>query len=81
MWQVRGPNLDSSLLPKGLGGKIERERGNREKTNLRERESNFSLDFQALGPSVLVGVRGEVALRCKSYAWAPVLWSFDNSGR
>ena len=47
----------------------------------RERESNFSLDFPAFGPSVLVGARGEVGLCCKGYAWTPVLWSFDNSWR
>ena len=44
-----------------------------------ERESNFSLDFLTFGPLVLVGARGEVGLRCKGYAWTPVLWSFNNS--
>ena len=44
----------------------------------RERESNLSLDFPMFGPSVLVGAKGEVDLRCKGYAWTPVLWSFDN---
>ena len=53
----------------------------RGETDFRERESNFSLDFPALGPSVLIGARGEVGLRCKGYAWIPILWSFDNSGR
>ena len=48
-----------------------------EKTDFTERESNFSLDFPAFGPSVLVGARGEVGLRCKGYSWTPVLWSFD----
>ena len=48
-----------------------------EKTDFRERESNFSLDFQAFEPSVLVEARGEVGLRCKGYTWTPVLWSFD----
>ena len=44
MWQVRGPNLDSFLLPNGLGGKIERERGKREKgRDFREREAPHSL--------------------------------------
>ena len=47
----------------------------------RERKSNFSLDFPVFGPSVLVGLSSKVVLRCKGYAWAPVLWSFDNSGR
>ena len=47
----------------------------------RERKSNFSLDFLVFGPSVLVGPRSKVVLRCKSYAWASVLWSFENSVR
>ena len=49
--------------------------------NFREREYNFSLDFPAFGPSVLVGVRGEVDLRYKGYVGTPILWSFDNSER
>ena len=52
----------------------------REETDFRERKSNFSLDFSAFGLSVLVGPSGKVALRCKGYAWTPILWSFDNSG-
>ena len=55
---------------------------NREKRrDFRERVSTFSLEFHVIGPSVLVGTRGEVGLRCKGYAWVPVLWSFDNFGR
>ena len=53
----------------------------REKSEFTERESNFSLDFPAFGPSVLAGPRGKVVLRYKGYTWAPVLWSFDNSER
>ena len=30
-WQVREPNLDSSFLPNGLGGKITERKGKREK--------------------------------------------------
>ena len=37
-------------------------------TGFRERKSNFSLDFPAFGPSVLVGPRSKVDLRCKGYA-------------
>ena len=51
------------------------------KSDFRERESNFTLDFPAFGPSVLVGARDKVALRCKGYVWALVLWSFNNSER
>ena len=47
------------------------------KSNSRERKFNFFLDFPAFEPSVLVGPRSKVVLRCKSYAWAPVLGSFD----
>ena len=51
------------------------------KKGFRERKFNFSLNFPTFGQSVLVGPRGKVALRYKGYAWTPVLWSFDNSGR
>ena len=50
-------------------------------TGFSERKNNFSLDFSAFGPSVLVGPRNKVDLRCKGYAWTPILWSFDNSKR
>ena len=51
------------------------------KSFFRERSSNFSLDFPAFGPSILVGLRIKVVLRCKGYAWTPVLWSFKKSER
>ena len=35
---------------------------------VRERKCNFSLDFSAFGPSVLVEPRSKVDLRCKGYA-------------
>ena len=50
-------------------------------TSFSERKCNFSLDFLAFGPSVLVGPRSKVDLRNKGYAWTPILWSFDNSKR
>ena len=60
----------------GGGGERERERENQ----ILEREnSNFSVDFPAFGSSVRIGPRSKVVLRRKGYAWAPVLWSFDNS--
>ena len=49
--------------------------------DFRERKSEFSLDFQAFGPSVLDGARSKVVLRGKGYAWAPILGSSDNSKR
>ena len=36
-----------------------------EKSDSRERVSNFSLDFPAFGPSVLVGPRSKVVIRGK----------------
>ena len=52
-----------------------------EKSYSKESVSNFSLDFSAFGASVRVGPRSKVVLSGKGYAWAPVLWSFDNSDR
>ena len=39
--------------------------------------SHFSLDFLENGPSNLGETRGKVDPHCKSYAWVPVLWSFE----
>ena len=50
-------------------------------TGFRERNCDFSLDFPAFGPSVLVEPRRKVDLRYKGYAWTPILWSSDNSKR
>ena len=50
-------------------------------TGFRERKCDFYLDFPAFGPSVLVGPRSKVDIRCNGYAWTPILWSFDNSKR
>ena len=78
MWQVRRPNLDSSLLPHGLGGKIREIKGKREKgKDLRERGSNFSINFPAIGLSNPGEPRSKVAPHDKSYTWTPILWSFD----
>ena len=55
----------------------EKEREERKNTDFRERVSNFSLDFPTIGPLVFGEARSKVALRDKSYAWAPVLGSFD----
>ena len=43
-----------------------------------ERESHFSLDYRAIGPSEFFGARRKVVLRGEAYAWALVLRSFDN---
>ena len=59
-----------------------REKG-REKRGegVRERDSTFSLDFSAIGASNPGEIRGKVDPHRKSYAWVPVLWSFDKSER
>ena len=49
---------------------FEKERG------FRERKSNFSLDFPVFGPLVFIGPRNKVSLRCKGYAWTPILGEF-----
>ena len=67
---------------KNISLDFERESGSGgKKISFRQRRSNFSLEFPAIGPSVLVGPRSKVVLRCKGYAWSPVLGSFDNSRR
>ena len=45
------------------------------------RRFHFSLDFPTIDPSNPSETRGKVDPHCKSYAWVPVLWSFDNSRR
>ena len=49
--------------------------------SFRVRSFHFSLDFPVLGPANSSEARSKVGLRCKGYAWVPVLWSFGNSGR
>ena len=50
-------------------------------SQIRAIKCNFSLDFSAFGPSILVGPRSKVDLHYKGYVWTPILWSFDNSKR
>ena len=81
MWHERTillTQVDQTSL--GEGGKNQprkRERGR----IFRERDSRFSLKFLEIRPSNLGEPRDKVAFHGKSYAWIPVLWSFDNSGR
>ena len=78
--------LSTQLDPTGLDGGREREnrerkeRGKR-KENSRVRSSHFSLDFPTIGPAASCETRGKVDPHYKSYAWVPILWSFDNCGR
>ena len=59
-------------------GELEREKERERKEGIfRERDSNFSLDFSTIGPSVSGKARSKVAPHGKGYAWALVLGSFD----
>ena len=63
---MRGQVLFTQALPIGLdgkkGGKIGERKGRREKgRDFRERDSNFSLNFPAIGPSVSSEARRKVA--------------------
>ena len=74
--------LFTNLDPTGLGGeKGERERNREKEREFKKRGSNFSLDFLVIGLSNSGETRGKVDPHCKGYAWVPILWSFDNSGR
>ena len=41
------------------------------------KKSTLSLNFSVIGPSNSGETRGKVDPHCKSYAWVPVLWSFE----
>ena len=59
-------------------GEEEREmEGEKGEEGVRERNSTFSLDFPAIGPSNPGEARGKVDPHCKGYAWVLGLWSFD----
>ena len=79
-WNERTSPIDQ-VLPTGLGRGKEGIANREKRRDFRERVSTLSLEFLVIEPSVLVGTRGEVGLRCKGYVWVPVLWSFDNSRR
>ena len=71
-------SLDPSDWVGEKRGKIEIEKKEeRERRNSRERCSTFSLDFSVIGLSNSGETRGKVDPHCKSYAWVPILWSFD----
>ena len=62
-------------------GKRERDRDRKGRKGFRESVSTFSLDFPVIGPANSSEARSKVGLRCKGYAWVPILWSFENSKR
>ena len=79
---MRGQVLLTQVLPIGFGRRErEREEKREEEEAARERESTFSLDFPVIRPSNPSETKDKVGPHCKSYAWVPVLWSSDNSGR
>ena len=85
MWHEMTSPLDQSS-PNRIGWgkgreKLEREKEGERKEGILEIDSNFSLNFLAIGPSVFGKARSKVSPHGKGYAWVPVLWSFDNSGR
>ena len=64
----------------GRERKKEKEQTEKEREKRRafgERSSTLSLDFLMIGPSNSCETRGKVDPHCKSYAWVPVLRSFD----
>ena len=78
MWHERTSPLDPSS-PNQFWEK-EKE-GEKKESFLRERVSIFSLNFPVIGSAASGETRGKVDPHCKSYAWVPVLCSFNNSGR
>ena len=82
MWQVRGQAFLTHALTNqfGRGESKPRKEGEKMK-DFRERVSTLSLGFSTIGPSNPGETRGKVDPHGKGYAWVPVLWSFDNSGR
>ena len=58
-----------------------RVRDSEKEEDFRERGSTLSLNFSAIGPLNSDETRGKVDPHCKSYAWVPILWSFENSER
>ena len=61
----------------GWGKEREKKKGKKEDKVFRERVCNFYLDFPMIGPTVSGETRSKVDPHCKSYAWVPVLWSFN----
>ena len=78
MWHERTSPLDPSSPNRFWEKEKEKEK---KESFYKERVSTFSLNFSVIGPSDPGEPRGKVDSHCKSYAWIPVLWSFDNSGR
>ena len=74
-------SLDPCLTNQFGRGDSKPRKGERKERVFRERVANFSLEFSMIGPSNPGEPRGKVAPHYKSYAWAPGLLNFDNSGR
>ena len=80
MWQVSEQVILTH--PDQIGWeKRRRERERGRNRAFRVRSSHFSLHFPKIGSSNPCEIKGKVNPHCKSYAWVPVLWSFDKSER
>ena len=75
-WHERISSFDQ-VLPTGLGRGKEGIENREKRRDFRERVSNFSLDFSEIRPALFGKTRSKVDPHCKSYAWVPILWSFD----
>ena len=69
--------LSSSFKRKPKRGEKREKTCSSRKWCFRERERDFSLDLRAIRPSEFVGTRRKVALRRETYAWVPILRSFE----
>ena len=74
MWHERTSPLDPSSPNQFWEKEKEREK---KESFCRERVSTLSLNFLMIGSSNPDEPRGKIDPHCKSYAWIPVLWSFD----
>ena len=71
---IRGQNDNSSHLLQ-----ISKEKKKRRETGEEDAVAgcDFSLKYQAIRPSAIVGTRREAALRREGFVWVPDLRSFD----
>ena len=70
-------SLDPCLTNLFGRGDSKLKRGEIKEKDFREISYTLSLEFPVIGPSNLNELRGKVAPHGKSYAWVPILWSFN----
>ena len=82
MWKVRGQALLTHALTNQFGrGESKPRKKGEKRRDFRKGVSTLSLGFPMIGLSNPGETRGKVDPHGKGYAWVPVLWSFENSGR